>query len=145
MGGYVVSFTVYTMAMVGLICFAVFVYKKVTEGSMLTGKTKCLEIEETMSINPRKSLHIIRAGKERFLIASDVDKTTLIAKLENNEKVNIEDIVDIESLESSNKGTQKIEESQSQLVSIKQHRQKKTTKINKKDPLKDMANKINNL
>ena len=34
MGGYVVNFTVYTMAMIGLICFAVFVYKKIMNGEL---------------------------------------------------------------------------------------------------------------
>ena len=84
MSGYVVNFTVYTMAMLGLIRFAVFVYKKVMEGGLQKNNTKFLSVEETMSLNPRKTLHVIRAGNERFLIAADIDKTTLISKLENN-------------------------------------------------------------
>ena len=84
MGGYLVNFTVYTMAMLGLISFAVFVYKKVMEGGLQKNNTKFLSVEETMSLNPRKTLHVIRAGNERFLIAADIDKTTLISKLENN-------------------------------------------------------------
>ena len=84
---YIVSFTVYAMAMAGLIALALFVYKKVTNVSTSNKKTKALSIEETMSINPRKTLMIVRAGDERFLIASDVDKTTLISKLGQNESV----------------------------------------------------------
>lgn len=85
MAHYIVSFTVYVMAMAGLITLALFVYKKVTNVSTSNKKTKALSIEETMSINPRKTLMIVRAGDERFLIASDVDKTTLISKLGQNE------------------------------------------------------------
>lgn len=87
MAHYIISFTVYTLAMSGLIALALFVYKKVTNINSSTGKTKVLSIEETMSINPRKTLMIVRAGEERFLIASDVDKTTLISKLGQNETV----------------------------------------------------------
>ena len=81
MGGYIANFTVYTMAMAGLICFAVFVYKKVMDGSFRSIDTKYLSVEESMSLTPRKTLHIVRAGNEKFLIASDVDRTTLISKL----------------------------------------------------------------
>lgn len=81
MGGYVANFMVYTMAMIGLICFAVFVYKKFTDGTMRTGENKFLSIEGSMSLSPRKTLHIVRAGDEKFLIASDVERTTLISKL----------------------------------------------------------------
>lgn len=84
MGGYLANFTVYTMAMTGLICFAVFIYKKIMDGSLRTNNSKFLSIEETMNLNPRKTLHIVRAGNEKFLIASDVDRTTLISKLDNN-------------------------------------------------------------
>ena len=92
MGGYIVNFTVYTMAMIGLICFAVFVYKKITDGAMRSNNTKFLNIEETMSLNPRKTLHVVRAGNEKFLIAADVDRTTLISKLEWNKTPDIKNL-----------------------------------------------------
>lgn len=84
MSGYILNFMVYTMAMGGLIFFALFIYKKVMNGNFSSQGSKMLSIEETMSINPRKSLMIVRAGNERFLIASDIDKTTLISKLDEN-------------------------------------------------------------
>ena len=85
MGSYIINFIVYTLAMSGLICLAVFIYKKVMSGSLYSKKTASLEIEETMNITPRKSLMIIRAGDERFLVASDFDRTSLISKLGTNE------------------------------------------------------------
>ena len=87
MSGYLVNFTVYTMAMLGLIFFAVFVYKKFANGGIYKDNTKFLSIEETMSINPRKSLLVVRAGNEKFLIASDVDRTTMLSKLEMSQKI----------------------------------------------------------
>jgi len=96
MGSYVINFAVYTLAMTGLIFFALFVYKKVMSGGFCTKSSKDLSIEETLNINPRKTLMIVRAGEERFLIASDVDKTSLISKLE---KTNKENIVEINTLQ----------------------------------------------
>ena len=87
MGSYIVNFTVYTMAMLGLIFFALFVYKKVMGGGIGGSSSKFLCIEETMNINPRKSLLVVRAGNEKFLVASDVDRTTLISKLGNQSMV----------------------------------------------------------
>jgi len=81
MSGYVINFTVYTMAMIGLICFAVFVYKKVMCGSLHNKSSKFLSVEESMNLSPRKTLHVVRAGNEKFLIASDAERTTLISKL----------------------------------------------------------------
>ncbi len=85
MGGYLVNFAVYTMAMTGLIFFALMVYKKFTLGTVgKTSKSKMLSVEETIAIAPRKTLYVVRAGNERFLIAGDVDKTSLISKLDIN-------------------------------------------------------------
>ena len=84
MFGYAANYTVYTMAMIGLICFAMFVYKKFFLNANFNNKSQFLGIEESISLAPRKNLHVIRAGKEKFLIACDVDKTTLISKLNEN-------------------------------------------------------------
>ncbi len=86
MGGYLANFTVYTMAMTGLIFFALFIYKKFLCGNTFGTKSDFLGIEERISLAPRKNLYVVRAGNERFLVASDVDKTSLISKLEDNSK-----------------------------------------------------------
>lgn len=82
MGGYLVNFAVYTMAMIGLIFFALMLYKKFAMGADFGKKSGFLSIEESLSVSPRKNLYVVRAGKEKFLIAGDADKTTLISKLE---------------------------------------------------------------
>ena len=99
MGGYLVNFAVYTMAMTGLIFFALMVYKKCScVGNIKTSKSKMLSIEETITIAPRKTLYVVRAGHEKFLIASDVDKTSLISKLDANVS-DIKSITDVKNTE----------------------------------------------
>lgn len=87
MGNYILNFGVYTMAMCGLIFFALFVYKKFSSGNFGIRNSNFLSIEDTLSFAPRKMLYVIRAGKERFLVASDADKTSLIAKLEDSNNI----------------------------------------------------------
>ena len=81
MGGYLVNFSVNTMAMIGSIFFALMIYKKFYGMGILDKKSEFLKVEETLNIAPRKNLYVIRAGNEKFLIAGDSDKTTLISKL----------------------------------------------------------------
>lgn len=83
--GYLTNFIVYTLAMVGVIMLAVLVFKTTTNVSSKSG-SKFLKVHDTLSLGPRKTLYIVSAGAEKFLIAGDVDKTTLISKLETNEK-----------------------------------------------------------
>lgn len=92
MGGYIFHFMIYTLAMSGLIFFALFIYKKVMSGGFVSHGATQLSIEETLPVNPRKNLMIIRAGEERFLVASDVDKTTLISKLESTNKPKLKSV-----------------------------------------------------
>ena len=79
--GYLANFIVYTLAMVGVIVLALMVFKGAT-GTSTKGGSKYLKIHDTLSIGPRKTLYIVSAGDEKFLIAGDVDKTSLISKLE---------------------------------------------------------------
>ncbi len=91
MGGYLVNFAIYTMAMLGLIFFALMVYQKTTQnGGLGLKKSNFLKVEESVSFGPRKTLYVVRAGHERFLLASDMDKTTFISKLDSNENISSE-------------------------------------------------------
>lgn len=84
---YMINFSVYTMAMIGLIIFALFVFKKCS-GDNFSRKNSSLDVLDTMKLSPRKTLYVIKANDEKFLIAADMDNTSLIAKLdENNEKI----------------------------------------------------------
>ncbi len=83
--GYLANFMVYVLAMVGVIVVALLIFKNATCGGSIR-KSKYLQIVDTMSIGPRKTLYIVSTGSEKFLIAGDVDKTTLISKLETSNK-----------------------------------------------------------
>jgi flagellar biogenesis protein FliO len=84
MGGYLTGFIVYTAAMIGVIFIAVFAYSKFSfKGS---SKSKFLNVEDCISLAPRKNLYVIRAGNEKFLVASDAERTNLISKLNESSK-----------------------------------------------------------
>ena len=86
--GYLTNFIVYTLAMVGVIVLALLIFKSsTTVGSK--GGSKYLKVHDTLSLGPRKTLYIVSAGEEKFLIAGDVDKTTLISKLGAKESVEV--------------------------------------------------------
>ncbi len=96
MSGYLINFIVYTTAMVGIIFLAVIVYKNFSAGA--SSKSKFLNVEDCINLAPRKNLYVIRAGEEKFLVASDVDRTCLISKLDDdNKKIDskIDDLPDI--------------------------------------------------
>ena len=80
------------MAMIGLIFFALLTYKKFFCGNTFSKKSSFLNIEETINLAPRKSLYVIRAGNEKFLIASDSDRTSLISKLDETQKIKRADV-----------------------------------------------------
>ncbi|MBE7710712.1 MAG: hypothetical protein E7Z92_01085 [Cyanobacteria bacterium SIG31] len=86
--GYLSNFIVYTFAMVGVIMLALFVFKTSTSGGN-KNSSKFLKVHDTLSLGPRKTLYIVSAGEEKFLIAGDVDKTCLISKLGEKTEENI--------------------------------------------------------
>ena len=88
--GYISNFIVYFLAMIGIIILALYVYKKFSISSFSTRRNNSLKIEDTLSLSPRKTLFVIRNGNERFLIAADLERTTLISKLEDREEVHEE-------------------------------------------------------
>lgn len=85
MGGYLASFIIYTAAMIGVIFIAVLAYKKFSFSGV--SKSKFLSVEDCINLSPRKNLYVIKAGNEKFLVASDVERTTLISKLGDNQSV----------------------------------------------------------
>ena len=99
--GYLTNFIVYTLAMVGIIVLAVLVYKTTTLPTK-KGASKFLRVHDALSLGPRKTLYIVSAGEEKFLIAGDVDKTTLISRLNENKPEQISSKVESfkETLES---------------------------------------------
>lgn len=89
--GYLTHFLVYVFAMLSVIGIALFVYKKFSMVNSNGRKSNALSVEDVLSLTPRKSLYVINANGERFLIAGDLERTTLISRLgetSNNERYN---------------------------------------------------------
>jgi flagellar biogenesis protein FliO len=81
--GYLGNFIVYTLAMIGVMMIALFVFKKSMHVSGGKGGAKHLRVIDAMSLAPRKTLYVVSTGNEKFLIAGDAERTTLISKLQD--------------------------------------------------------------
>lgn len=142
MGGYLVNFAVYTMAMIGLIFFALMIYKKFSGEGILGRKSEFLSVEDTIGIAPRKNLYVVRAGNERFLIAGDIDKTTLIAKLDENNTSS--KVASFDTQFTKVEKTTKITEDLPDITDIRNYTINQSTKAtSSSDVLKRLAKKIN--
>ena len=82
---YLIKFIFYTGGVIGFLLIAYIVAKTCMTGSIgFKKKTGNLDIEESLAISPKKTLHIVKAFNEKFLIASDSNSTTLLAKLNSD-------------------------------------------------------------
>ena len=93
MNGYLINFATYTLAMIGFLALAIFVYKKTAYSTSNTQNKNFLQVENSLRLSATKTVYVIKAGKEKFLIAGDAANTTMLAKLEDNEKLNIEEAI----------------------------------------------------
>ena len=84
MNSYVAHFSVYLFAMIGVICFALFIVKKSITTSYRNRASAFLKVEDTITIAPKKTLYVIRAGEKKLLIASDEGRTTFLTELDEN-------------------------------------------------------------
>lgn len=85
MGHYLINFTAYTLAMVGVIFMCLIVYKKCFMDGNRGANQDFLKVENCLNLTPRKSIYVLRAGNEKFLIASDVEQTSFLARLEDKD------------------------------------------------------------
>ena len=80
---YILNFLVYLMAMVGVIYISLMIFKRaITQNN--SNSNNNLKIESSLNLGPRKTLHVINVNSERFLIASDIQNTTFLSKLNDN-------------------------------------------------------------
>lgn len=90
MTSYLVTFAVYTTAMIGVIFLALYAYKKFSPSNSRVSQSQFLEVEDCVSFGVRKQLYVVRAGQEKFLIASDAERTTFLAKLNEQKSLEVE-------------------------------------------------------
>lgn len=83
---YVSAFIFYTLAMIGVLLVGFIIYKKTFNQN--TGLSKgMIKIVDSAPLGNKKMLHIVKIKNESFLIASGLEHTTFLAKLENNETI----------------------------------------------------------
>ncbi len=85
MSAYLVHFLVYALAMVGMIGLCMFVFKKTMINRQFSPKDNGLSVENALNLSQRKTLYVVKAGDERFLIAADAERTSFLAKLNEKE------------------------------------------------------------
>ena len=78
-----------------VIGLALFVYKKFNLTSFASKNSKTLSVEESLNLSARKTLYIVNANGEKFLIAGDMERTTLISKLGDNKPIEKKQTVDL--------------------------------------------------
>lgn len=84
---YVTAFIFYTLAMIGILLIAFVVYKK-TFMPMNKGASRgIIKIVDSLPIGNKKMLHVVKIKNESFLIASGLEHTTFLSKLENNVQI----------------------------------------------------------
>lgn len=144
MTGYIINFSIYTTAMIGVIFVALFTFKKFSTMNF-SKKESMLNIEDTMKLSARKTLYVIKAKGERFLIASDIDRTSLIAKLDEG-TVSLPLTLDKAELSREDKSTRLKSfdgvDSMTEFASVIDFNKK----LDKKGPMmKELARKLNDL
>lgn len=87
MNSYLINFAIYTLAMIGFIVMALFVYKKSTNIKPGSKNKEFLQVENSIRLSATKTIYVIKAGNEKFLIAGDPASTTMLSKLDENKNI----------------------------------------------------------
>jgi len=77
--------------MVGILLIGFIVYKKSFTNTNSQSKG-IIKILDHQMISPKKSLMVVKVNNEKFLIASGLEHTTFLAKLENTENQDINNL-----------------------------------------------------
>jgi flagellar biogenesis protein FliO len=85
MGMYLIQFGIYTLAMVGVIFVCLLVVKKTMSNDRFAKRNNELCIENVLNLSQRKTLYVVKAGGEKFLIAADTERTSFLAKLNESQ------------------------------------------------------------
>jgi len=76
------AFSVYTLAMIGLVFIGLVVVKKSLTFTPKKNQNNFLKIEASLNLEPRKNLYVVKAGREKFLISSSGESCQFMSKLE---------------------------------------------------------------
>ena len=81
---FIINITVFTFAMIGLIFFALLIYKKVSDFGVGSRPNSKLKVLDMLRVAPSKVFYVISTGSEKFLVASDTNSMNLISKIEGD-------------------------------------------------------------
>lgn len=84
MTGYITGFSVYTLAMIGVIFVGLVIVKKCLSFSPNRKNNSYLKVEYCLNLEPRKNLYVVKAGREKFLISSSGENCNFMTKLESS-------------------------------------------------------------
>lgn len=82
MATYVTAFIFYTLAMIGILLIGFVVYKKTFQIDKSENKGT-IKILDSLPIGNKKTLLVVKVKNEKFLIASGLEHTTFLSKLED--------------------------------------------------------------
>ena len=110
MNSYIVNFATYSFAMAGFIITLLFIYKNAISPSSNQKNREFLKVENMLKLSPVKTIYVIKAGNEKFLIAGDTSNTTMLAKLDKDnvqemtEQDNVREFPPLKILEKLHRG-----------------------------------------
>jgi flagellar biogenesis protein FliO len=84
MTSYLIGFSVYTLAMIGVILLGFVIVQKSLSGGFIQDKSSFMSLEQTLCLEPRRNIHMVKVGNERFLISTDAQGTKFLAKIDEN-------------------------------------------------------------
>ena len=85
---YVTAFIFYTLAMIGILLIGFVVYKKTFVVNKRYGKGM-IKVIDSLPIGNKKTLLILKIKNEKFLVASGAEHTTFLAKLDDNDNIEL--------------------------------------------------------
>jgi len=88
---YITAFIFYTLAMIGILMVAFVIYKKTTITSTKSEGRGMIRILDNVPISAKKSLLIVKVKGEKFLIASGLEHTTFLAKLDDSTTISTDE------------------------------------------------------
>lgn len=95
---YLSAFIFYTLAMVGILFVAFIIYKKTMIPTKIDSRSM-IKILDSTPIGAKKNLLVVKIKNERFLIASGAEHTTFLAKLENNDAEEKQEVLNLNNFE----------------------------------------------
>lgn len=99
---YIIGFVVYTLGTIGVLFIGYIMVKYFLNiNPMKINKTQksFLKLEQGISLEPRKSVYILKAGKQRFLIATTPDKVCFLSELDKNNTLPVDSNESVDSVQ----------------------------------------------